>query len=432
LAPGTGKTPTTLVALQEAGPHRVLIVAPKTMVGHWIDLAAVWYPALQVVDGTGNRDLRQCARALVRGKPERPTALVLNYEAMRTDVETLSDIVWGALVADECHRLKNRRALVTKTAKRLTRHPRMWCWLLSGTPIPNRPEEAWSLLNLIDRHRFSSYWNWVEEHCTTEPIYKGRMRVANARTITGLQPGAVERVREQLADVLLYRTLEELLPDLPEVTTTTVTVALDDEERRIYDHLSERYWAELGDGILLQAPNDVARITRLRQMVSDISILRPGEPGTKVRAAAELASDLEPAQVVVLTWSRGAAEGVAGLVGGEFIHGGVSAGERRRILDSFKSGDLRVLAGTLSTLGEGMDGMQVAHHMIRLDRDWTPARNEQAIARIRRSGQRSDAVFCWDITAADTVDAVVERALRHKEDVLTAVLSSGSGYPPGV
>jgi superfamily II DNA or RNA helicase len=159
--------------------------------------------------------------------------------------------------------------------------------------------------------------------------------------------------------------------------------------------------------------------------VSNIEVLREdGQPGSKVRAAAELAADLEPAQVVVLTWSRSAAEAVSSLVGGEFIHGGVPTDERKRILDSFKTGGLRVLSGTLATLGEGLDGMQVAHHMIRLDRDWTPARNEQGLARIRRSGQASEVIFCWDITAADTLDAVVERALRAKEDVLEAVLKS--------
>jgi SNF2 family DNA or RNA helicase len=134
-----------------------------------------------------------------------------------------------------------------------------------------------------------------------------------------------------------------------------------------------------------------------------------------------LIGDLEPEQVVCLTWSRAAAERVAAECGGAFIHGGVAQADRHGLLDLFKRGHLRVLVGTLATLGEGVDGLQVARHMIRLDRDWTPARNDQAVARLRRSGQKR-AVVVHDIVAHDTIDAVVERALRVKQNVIESVL----------
>lgn len=397
------------------------------MTAHWIDLAGVWYPELEVIDGTGTAGQRRSARERVATRPERPTALALNYESMRTDVEQLDEITWGAAIFDEAHRLKNRKALVTKAANRLTKHPRMWCWLLSGTPIPNRPEEAWSLLHLIDRHRFSSYWRWVEEYCLTEPIYRGRQVVPGARAIVGLQDGATERVRDQLSDVLFYLPLEACLPDLPSITESSVVVELSASERAIYDSLEQRFWATIADGdtgeeILLQAVNDLAKSTRLRQIVSDISILAPGKVGSKVAATVELVSDLEPEQVVVLTWSRAATEAIAGQLGCEYVHGGVTPQNRTAFLESFRRGDKRVIVGTLSVLGEGIDGLQVARHVVLHDRDWTPARNEQAIARIRRSGQVSDAVFVWHVVAADTLDQVIERALAAKVDVISALL----------
>ena len=84
---------------------------------------------------------------------------------------------------------------------------------------------------------------------------------------------------------------------------------------------------------------------------------------------------------------------------------------------------VRVLSGTISTLGEGVDGMQVAHYMVRLDRDWTPARNEQAIARIRRSGQLHDAVVVYDLIARNSLDEVIEAALASKTSVIDALLA---------
>jgi SWI/SNF-related matrix-associated actin-dependent regulator of chromatin subfamily A-like protein 1 len=425
-AAGSGKTPTTLVALEKAGPWRTLCVAPKSVLSHWAEEAALWFPGLRVVEGWGSATARRAARTEMAGMPDQPTMLLLNYEAVRQDVEELSQITWGALVVDEAHRLKGRSTQITKAVNRLVKHPRMWLWLLTGTPLPNRPQEAWSLLHLIDRHRFSSYWRWVEKHCELEPLYarRGPRTRFAPRIITGLRPGAEAAIREELADVLLYRSLDDLLPDLPEATVTPIFVELDAEERRVYRDLVKRAWSTLEDGTTLRTMNEIGRMTRLRQIVSSMDALGAGreKPGSKVATAVELAADLEPEQVVVLTWSRAAAERVAAETGGEFIHGGVEADERVKIMAGFADGSVRVLSGTISTLGEGVDGMQVAHHLIRLDRSWVPSQNDQAAARIRRSGQLHDSVFIWDLIARNSIDEVIEKALAAKESVIDALL----------
>lgn len=425
LAPGTGKTPTALAALRDAGALRTLIVAPKSVVHHWEDMAATWWPELWTFVGTGTAKARETAREDVwtRGRTL-PTALVINYEAMRQDVDALAKIAWDAVIFDEGHRLKNRNAQQTRAANHLCRSPQQWVWIVTGTPILNRPEEIWSLLHLIDSSRFSSYWRWVRAYYETsmENYGWGPQRRA-VEQLGDLYDGAIERMRGELTDVMFHRTLEECLPDLPEVTFSTIDVELDPEERKLYQALLHKTWAEVSPGEIMLIPNDVARQTRLRQVVSDIEILgaERTKPGSKIAAAVEIIGDLEPEQVVVLTWSRAAAERVAEEVDGAFIHGGVDGARRHEVLQKFKAGEFRILAGTLATLGEGVDGLQVARHLIRLDRDWTPARNTQAVARLRRSEQRN-AVVVHDIVAYDTIDATVEKALRHKENVIEAVL----------
>jgi SNF2 family DNA or RNA helicase len=424
LAPGVGKTPTTLVALRDASVLRVLIVAPKSVVHHWENLAMAWWPDLWTFIGTGTAKQRTVVREDVwtRGRTA-PTALIINYEAMRQDIEALSKIQWDAVVFDEAHRLKNRQAQQTRAANVIAKHPHQWVWLVTGTPILNRPEEIWSLLHLCDQHRFSSYWAWVRSYYETsmESYGWGPQRRA-VEQLGDLRDGALDSMRSELGDVMFHRSLEECLPHLPPVTNTLIDVELDPEERKLYEALLHKTWADI-EGEILLIPNEVARMTRLRQVVSDVEILGATrtKPGSKIAAALELISDLEPEQVVVLTWSRAAAERVAEECDGAFIHGGVDTGVRQQILGKFVSGEIRILAGTLATLGEGVDGLQVARHLIRLDRDWTPARNDQAVARLRRSGQRS-AVVVHDIVAFDTIDATVERALRHKTSVIEAVL----------
>jgi SNF2 family DNA or RNA helicase len=264
-----------------------------------------------------------------------------------------------------------------------------------------------------------SYWRWVDQHCVVDLARFGGRPV---KVIAGLRPGAVGAIRAELAPVLLQRSLEELLPDLPPVTTTTLEVDLDDEERKAYDDLKKRHWTQLEDGTLVQTVNEVSRLTRFRQIVSDMEALgaHRDRPGTKIAAVLELISDLDPEQVVVLTWSRAAAERVADEAGGAYVHGGVAGPDRQLALEAFKAGKVRVLAGTLATLGEGVDGLQVARHVVLLDRPWKPSEEDQAIGRIRRSGQ-VDAVFAWMVTARATIDGKINRLLAQKRSVINAI-----------
>jgi SNF2 family DNA or RNA helicase len=419
-APGSGKTPVALASLAAVGAERALIVCPNNVVHHWKELAAQWWPAVWIWDGRGTRQARADARLDIwAGGQNRRVALVINYEAMRIDVEELLKIGWDTVIFDEMHRLKNRRALQTRAAWKLAaKVPRVWG--LTGTPIPNRPDEAWSLLHMLYPRYWPSYWRWVNQHCVVDLArFGGR---APVKVVVGLRPGSVTHIRAELAPVLLQRSLEELLPDLPPVTTTVLEVDLDATERKAYDDLKRRHWTQLEDGTLIQTVNEVSRLTRFRQIVSDMEALGAtrARPGTKIAATLELISDLEPEQVVVLTWSRAAAERVADEAGGAYVHGGLAGPDRQAALEAFKEGKVRVLAGTLATLGEGVDGLQVARHVVLLDRPWRPSDEEQAIGRIRRSGQ-VDAVFAWMVTARDTVDVKINKMLAQKRSVIDAL-----------
>jgi SNF2 family DNA or RNA helicase len=420
-APGSGKTPVALASLAAVGAERALIVCPNNVALHWQGLGKDWWPGALVVDGRGSA----ADRAEMRDYMARvlgvlvPMALVLNYEAMRIDVEELLKIGWDTVIFDEMHRLKNRRALQTRAAWKLAaRIPRVWG--LTGTPIPNRPDEAWSLLHMLYPRYWPSYWRWVNQHCVVDLArFGGR---APVKVVVGLRPDSVTHIRAELAPVLLQRSLEELLPDLPPVTTTVLEVDLDAQERKAYDDLKKRHWTQLEDGTIVQTVNEVSRITRYRQIVSDMEALGAGRinPGTKIAATLELIADLDPEQVVVLTWSRAAAERVAGEAGGAYVHGGLAGPDRQVALEAFKKGKVRVLAGTLATLGEGVDGLQVARHVVLLDRPWRPSEEEQAIGRIRRSGQ-ADAVFAWILTARNTIDVRINKLLAQKRSVIDAL-----------
>lgn len=431
-APGAGKTPTTLDALRRSGASRVLVVAPNAVVHQWVDEAAIWWPEAFVHLGTGTPMQRQRAREAVSIFPpasRTPVVLVTSYDLLRRDVGKLAAMRWDCLVLDEAHRIKSRRALQTRAAWRLSKVVG-GLWELTGSRFKNRPDELWSLLYALDPKRWPHFWPWVRQYMWTTTTSYGRgysrrmvEQVVPDKDGNWLRPGAEKALHDELATISLHRTLEEIQPELPPETPVPLDVELDPDERRHYDELRKRDWTRFEDGSIVQAVNTVSRDTRLRQIVGGMEAFaadRP-QPGSKLRAALEKSSDLDPEQVVTLTWSRAAAERIAREEpSSALVHGGIKGADRREALAAFRSGKVRVLVGTLATLGEGVDGMQVAQHLILVDQPWSPEDRTQAVGRLRRSGQQKP-VFVYDVTALRTIDVRIKALVAAKRRVIDAV-----------
>lgn len=424
--PGAGKTATTLRWLEEMGGGVQMIVAPLSVLGHWQREAALWYPELQIVNGAGTPKQRALARETVQeaGRSDGgavPSALLLHYEAVRQDIEALCGIEWDSIVFDEAHRLKGRNTLISKAAIRLARRCDHLA-LLTGTPIMNRAEELWSLLRLLDPAEYRSFWRWTERYFITEQAHW----IKSPRPVTlvkGVKPEALDDLRAEVKPHVLQRPLSALLPDLPEVEHVMYPVALSGPERRIYDALEKHCWVQAEDGSILQVSNEVSKIARQRQLSSDFSSLFDGgAPASKAKAAIELVRELveQGEKVVVMAAYRHTAHAISEALEAVLYYGEMNAEQRECALGDFMSNS-QVLVGTQATLGEGVDGLQCARHLVMVDRDWTPARNEQAVGRLHRSGQ-TDTVFVWHVYAENTIDETVARTCEDKQRIIEEVL----------
>lgn len=422
-AAGSGKTRVALSALDEWGSQRALILVPDLdlIMPQWPEEAAGWSDRLLVL-GAGDAPRRGRAREKFTNTPG-PAALVLNYEAAWRDVEALKRLGFDALVCDEAHHLKNRQTATFKGVRLLARRvPHLL--LVTGTPILNSADEAWSMLHMIDPKRWSSYWNWTREHFLIEVTDFHGTIPRPVRLVEGLLPGHEEIVRGELAGVLVQRSFEELFPDVLPPVLHDIEVELTPEERRLYDELRRRSWTRIGEDVI-QTVNTVSKYTRLRQFTSEWNTLsaQAGHVGAKVTATVDLvARQLQSEQVVILVAYKETAAQLAQQLGSSsVITGDVPRRERRPILDDFKAGHSRVLIGTVPVLAEGVDGLQVARHMVLHDRDWTPARNEQILARLRRGGQERQ-VHAWHMIARDTLDNEITDALHSKLNIVRSVL----------
>lgn len=424
---GARKTATTLSWLAHEPCGQVLVVAPSSVHGHWSREAGKWYPEVTAHHGRGSRQRRLNTLAALK-QADTPAMYVTTYAAMVNDQHDLRSVGFGTVVFDEGHHLKGRTtqsALVAARAAKLAKH----CIILTGTPVLNHASELWQYLHMLAPGVYKSFWKWAHEHFIIQEKWFGTSRFPT-KIIHGYREGHLEIVRKQIEPFFLQRDLEDLFPGevwIEEPEHVEISVELKPAERKAYDNLVKNSWAVI-DGNEIVADRSITLSTRLNQLISDWSGLGADTTGTKVDTAVELILDLLERDEPVLVFVRFKAtinslvtalarKGVGALP----YHGDLSAEARDHARELFAARKCLVLIGTLQAMGESVDGLQAyCNTMVMIDRWWTPALNDQAFGRLRRSGQLRR-VSVYHVFAERTIDETITAACIRKVDLVNAL-----------
>lgn len=421
---GARKTGTTLAWLAAQDIHRTLIVAPSSVHGHWEREAARFYPDAVAYHGTtaGERN-----NALICSQSDKhPTLYITTYESMKGDQQKLLDAHFDTVVFDEGHKLKGRRTQVALAANQFAKRSRC-CIIVTGTPVVNHAAELWQYLHMLLPQRYPAFWKWAETHFKIE-LRNFRGNRFPVRIIHGFRPGHEDIVRNQIEGIFIQRPIEELFPGQAwtlEPEHVEIAVELSSAERKAYDKLVKFKWS-LIEGHEITTRNSLDLTTRLTQLVSEWGTLGADEDGTKVKATTELVTNLveeheEPVvifckykETVRRLWLALADKHVTA----GWFTGDASPEERDEIVARFQDKSIDVLIGTLDSLSEGVDGLQHrCSTAVFVDRHWTPAKNDQAIGRLRRSGQLR-IVTVYHVFAEGTIDATITAACLRKANVV--------------
>lgn len=422
---GLGKTIESIATVEtepiNAGPR--LVVCPNSVKKKWAREIYRWAgDDRRVVIIDGANPAKRAAQ--LKRAAEHSAWVIINWEKLRI-MPDLAKIKWAAVIADEAHRAKNRKAKQTKALWKIQAPIQL---ALTGTPIQNSPDELWAILKWLYPKEYTSYWRFFNDYVDYYEGYFGRI-------ITGVKNPDV--LRYELKDRMVRRTKDKVL-NLPPITYTEIPVELSRGQRAIYKEVEKELWvqikrdAEAGDKQaqrFLSDPiyfieNGAARTTRLRQVASTPALLGGKDDSAKLDAAAEIIADApDDKQFVVFTEFKGTAELLAARVGdaAAFLHGETTQTERDFLIDEFQAGRLRVLAMTRDTGGEGID-LYRADTAIFIERHWTPARNEQAESRLHRFGQENP-VQIINLVATDTIDdGKVEPTNERKSKIVRTIL----------
>lgn len=392
---GLGKTAQAIRACDLLGLGRVLVIAPKTLLHNWAREIGQWSSGDVYVLTT-------------RNNPTSARWHVTNYEvAVRRN---LLGGGWDGLIVDEAHRIKNRKAQRTRAVFALARRvPNVF--LLTGTPLLNRPDELWALLHAVAPKAFSSYWRWVDKHCLQETV------VAGGRPVATKVVGVIDddALRRELADYMLMRDASVI--DLPERLEETVRVWLYPRQGRQYEQMRRTYMADLGNEVLI-AQNALTRLLRLQQLALDPRLIGGDSRGAKTDAVLEFVEDHPDERVLVFSTFKTfvrllkdelASRGIEAVT----ITGDQTPRERQEAADRFQAGEARVLIGTYDAMSEGLN-LQAADVVMHANKPWVPSLVEQAEARALRRG-RTQPVTVVSVVADGTVDTYIEEVLATKQ-----------------
>lgn len=246
----------------------VLIIAPATMLAHWLSELSVWAPGLRriIIHRSGESDgvsrviskrmLQSLQKWLRSARADRVNeaideddyndskehvfcgtgyAMVTTYESIRRSPEEWTNHNWSYVVLDEGQKIRNPDADVTLACKRLRTPHRL---LLSGTPIQNDLKELWSLFDFIFPGRLGTLPAFEAEFA--DPIKRGGYSNASPMQVQLAYRCALV-LRDLINPYLLRRQKKDIqeVNRMPGKTEQVLFCRLTSKQRSLYeDYLS--------------------------------------------------------------------------------------------------------------------------------------------------------------------------------------------------
>jgi len=453
------------------GTGPVLVIAPTSVVGSWVEQAERFCPGLRVraVRRTAAKREETLAQIV-----EGCDVVVTSYTIARLCEEEFIAQDWAWVVCDEAQFVKNHTSATYKAVRRL-RSPSTIA--ITGTPLENSLMDLWALMSIAapgllpDPERFGQVYR--------KPIDRGDAE-------------ALGRLRRRMRPFLLRRTKEQVAADLPAKTEQVLSVELGAKHRKAYDQrLARERQRILG---LLEEDTAQSRfvalkaLTTLRQMALDPALVDgedgaepetvetaesagggeageagggtggsgkraargakavkgrdAGAPATGRRRPGRRPSPSAKVEVLVEHLGPILSEGHRALVFSQFTRylSGVrehleatgvrtaymdgSTPDRQKVIDAFRGGEADVFLISLKAGGFGLT-LTEADYVFLLDPWWNPQAEEQAVDRTHRIGQDKP-VMVYRLVSADTIEEKV-MALKEKKAELFARVVEGAG-----
>ncbi len=347
---------------------------------------------------------------------------ITNYESVLRDIDVIHAFAPDIVILDEAQRIKN---FETKTAETIKSVPRRHALVLTGTPLENKLEDVYSIVQFLDPTILSPLWRFAADHFMLSRSKKGK--------ILGYRN--LDQLHNKLIPIVIRRRREEVLDDLPEEVINTYFVELDPRQRDMHAGFAQKLQPYIHKKFL--TPMDIQRIQELllcMRRVCDSTYLidRETHISPKLKELESILDELVVAngrKVVIfsewttMTFLIAKTLSAAGISFVE-LTGKVPVPKRQALIDAFTNNpECKVFLST-DAGGVGLN-LQAGDCVINFDLPWNPAKLHQRIGRVNRIGQKSSHVHVVNLVAKDSIEEKILAGIQLKTDVFKGVFDGG-------
>ncbi|MDT8397076.1 MAG: DEAD/DEAH box helicase [Pseudomonadales bacterium] len=415
---GLGKTVQAIAACEllrrTLGIKRVLVISPASLKGEWEEQIGKFTGLpTHIVQGPRAKRLQQYGG-------DQGFFYLANYEQVRPDTAELNAILApDVIILDEAQRIKNWQA---KTAAAVKRLQSPYAFVLTGTPVENRIDEIYSIVQFLDPGIFGPLFRFNRDFYQLDE--KGR----------AIGYKNLDRLHERLKAIMLRRRKEEVEGQLPGRTVNTYFVPMHPEQTLRYEEYEARV-ARLA-AMARRRPLKKEEMERLQQYLACMRMLCDTpyilDPECRISPKVEELGDLlqeiladgDHKIIVFSEWARmlELVQELAGEMGiGHAVHtGSVPLPERREEIRRFKNDPACRLFLSTDSGAVGLN-LQVADVVINVDMPWNPAKLEQRIARAWRKHQKRP-VQVINLVSEHTIEHRMLSLLEQKRSLAEGVV----------
>ncbi|MBD2570740.1 SNF2-related protein [Anabaena lutea] len=409
---------------ENALENPTLLVCPTSVMGNWEKEVKKFAPTLKVLEYHG--DKRPKGKAFTEAI-QKHDLVITSYALIPRDVKLLQSINWQIIVLDEAQNVKNSDAKQSQAIRQIKTTFRI---ALTGTPIENRLQELWSILDFLNPGYLGNKQFFQRRFAMPIEKYGDTASLSQLRSL--VQPFILRRLK----------TDKDIIQDLPEKQEMTVFCGLSAEQGQLYQTLVDESLVEIESAEGLQRRGMIlALLMKLKQICNHpaqylkLATLEKHN-SAKLQRLEEMLEEVlaENDRALIFTqfaeWGKLLKPHLEKKLNREilFLYGSTTKKQREEMIDRFQhdpeSPPIMILS--LKAGGVGLN-LTRANHVFHFDRWWNPAVENQATDRVFRIGQTRN-VQVHKFVCTGTLEEKINDMIESKKQLAEQVVGAGEEW----
>jgi len=410
---GLGKTKSAIAAALLSGSEKILVICPANAKINW------FREITEYID-------EEMVTIVKSGFWQPKVFTIINYDILnrfheiedkrkKEEIKSfINEEKFDLLIVDEAHMIKNKSSIRGKIVAQISENIER-VWLLTGTPIANRPMDYYNLLKVCKIPVVDNFQHFAYRYCAAKSFNK-KLASGKVKRIW-LTDGAsnLEELHIKTKNYILRRKKEDHL-DLPPKIISPFYLELDD--RKGYDNAFNEYveWLKL-EGRKLGPARQMTEMVILRKFISE----------QKVPLTLDMVNNFleqsEDKKIIIFTVFTESLKKLKEELGDIAVchNGEMNEKEKQKSIDEFQTNpNKRVFIGNIISAGSAIT-LTASDTTIFHDIDFVPSNHQQAEDRNYRIGQEKTVNIYYPIFQ-DTIEEKIYEMLNRKKQIISTIM----------